>query len=303
MPFLAHATMETPGALIDLKQDSALLIASLQSPGGASEMISALTGIPRQRDRYPHDALRRRLRPAPRERFRRRSRADREGGRQARQADLDARGRSAARFLPAVRRARARARRSIARRRSRAGRTGAPRRRDRIARTTASGTSSTAASSPTIFRPASSPISTRRSSACRPACRAAGGARRYTISMRSPCRASSTRSRSRPSRTRSQLRLAMLGEPRQIPYSGHGGPTFDTGRLANVLQLLREKDRLGRQARRRPRHRHRLPLHVRRLCRARVRGVGRRHRAQDPSRGRASPMSAASSIRSASKRR
>ena len=47
MPFLAHATMETPGALIDLKQDSALLIASLQSPGGASEMISALTGIPR----------------------------------------------------------------------------------------------------------------------------------------------------------------------------------------------------------------------------------------------------------------
>jgi len=47
MPFLAHATMEPPGALIDLKQDSALLIASLQSPGGASEMISRLTGIPR----------------------------------------------------------------------------------------------------------------------------------------------------------------------------------------------------------------------------------------------------------------
>ncbi|MET0230859.1 MAG: molybdopterin cofactor-binding domain-containing protein [Rhodanobacteraceae bacterium] len=47
MPFLAHATMETPGALIELKQDSALLIASLQNPGGASEMINALTGIPR----------------------------------------------------------------------------------------------------------------------------------------------------------------------------------------------------------------------------------------------------------------
>jgi isoquinoline 1-oxidoreductase beta subunit len=47
MPFLAHATMEPPGALIDLKQDSALLIASLQSPGGASEMINRLTGIPR----------------------------------------------------------------------------------------------------------------------------------------------------------------------------------------------------------------------------------------------------------------
>jgi len=47
MPFLAHATMEPPGALIDLKQDSALLIASLQSPGSASEIISTLTGIPR----------------------------------------------------------------------------------------------------------------------------------------------------------------------------------------------------------------------------------------------------------------
>jgi isoquinoline 1-oxidoreductase subunit beta len=48
MPFLAHATMETPGALIDLRQDSALLIASLQNPDGASRMISELTGIPRR---------------------------------------------------------------------------------------------------------------------------------------------------------------------------------------------------------------------------------------------------------------
>jgi isoquinoline 1-oxidoreductase beta subunit len=48
MPFLAHATMETPGALIQLNADSALLIASLQQPGGASQMISRLTGIPRK---------------------------------------------------------------------------------------------------------------------------------------------------------------------------------------------------------------------------------------------------------------
>ncbi|HVV98676.1 MAG TPA: molybdopterin cofactor-binding domain-containing protein, partial [Rhodanobacteraceae bacterium] len=47
MPFLAHATMEPPGALIDLKQDSALLIASLENPDGASETINRLTGIPR----------------------------------------------------------------------------------------------------------------------------------------------------------------------------------------------------------------------------------------------------------------
>src|SRR6185312_5187352 len=38
-----------------------------------------------------------------------------------------------------------------------------------------------------------------------------------------------------------KLRLEMLGEPRQIPYSGHGGPVFDTGRLANVLQLCAER--------------------------------------------------------------
>ncbi|MGB0133495.1 molybdopterin cofactor-binding domain-containing protein [Dokdonella sp.] len=40
-----------------------------------------------------------------------------------------------------------------------------------------------------------------------------------------------------------QMRLEMLGEPREIPYSGHGGPNFDTGRLANVLKLCAEKIR------------------------------------------------------------
>jgi isoquinoline 1-oxidoreductase beta subunit len=46
-PFLAHATMEPPAALIDLRGKRALLIASLQSPGGASNLVSALTGIAR----------------------------------------------------------------------------------------------------------------------------------------------------------------------------------------------------------------------------------------------------------------
>jgi isoquinoline 1-oxidoreductase beta subunit len=46
-PLLAHATMEPPHALIDLRENRALLVASLQSPGGASGMISAMTGIPR----------------------------------------------------------------------------------------------------------------------------------------------------------------------------------------------------------------------------------------------------------------
>lgn len=47
VPFLAHATLEPPGAFIELGPGRARLVASLQSPGGASRMISAMTGIPR----------------------------------------------------------------------------------------------------------------------------------------------------------------------------------------------------------------------------------------------------------------
>jgi isoquinoline 1-oxidoreductase beta subunit len=47
VPFLAHSTMEPPGATIHIAKDRVKLIASLQSPGGASRMISAITGIPR----------------------------------------------------------------------------------------------------------------------------------------------------------------------------------------------------------------------------------------------------------------
>ena len=48
VPFLAHATMEPPGALIEIKQDSARLVASLQSPGSASAMIARMTGLARK---------------------------------------------------------------------------------------------------------------------------------------------------------------------------------------------------------------------------------------------------------------
>lgn len=47
LPFLAHATMEPPGALIDVRKDSVLLIASLQNPDGASRLIASLTGVAR----------------------------------------------------------------------------------------------------------------------------------------------------------------------------------------------------------------------------------------------------------------
>lgn len=35
-----------------------------------------------------------------------------------------------------------------------------------------------------------------------------------------------------------QLRLTMLGEARELPYGQHGGPVFDTGRMANVLRQV-----------------------------------------------------------------
>ena len=37
------------------------------------------------------------------------------------------------------------------------------------------------------------------------------------------------------------FRLEMLGSPRRLPYADHGGPVFDTGRLAAVLRLAAER--------------------------------------------------------------
>ena len=44
-----------------------------------------------------------------------------------------------------------------------------------------------------------------------------------------------------------QLRLRMLGAARAIDYSGHGGPKFDTGRLAAVLRKVAEAAGWGRK--------------------------------------------------------
>ncbi|MEP6940786.1 MAG: molybdopterin cofactor-binding domain-containing protein, partial [Rudaea sp.] len=49
MPFLAHATMEPPNALIHVEKDKVLLVASLQSPSSASEIIGRITGVPRDK--------------------------------------------------------------------------------------------------------------------------------------------------------------------------------------------------------------------------------------------------------------
>ena len=41
------------------------------------------------------------------------------------------------------------------------------------------------------------------------------------------------------------LRLRILGEPRELPYSNHGGPTFNPGRLASVLRLAATRGGYG----------------------------------------------------------
>lgn len=42
------------------------------------------------------------------------------------------------------------------------------------------------------------------------------------------------------------LRLALLGEPRELPYEQHGGPVFNPGRLATVLKRAAERIGWGR---------------------------------------------------------
>lgn len=42
------------------------------------------------------------------------------------------------------------------------------------------------------------------------------------------------------------LRLKMLGKHEQIPYAQHGGPTFDTGRMASVLKKAAEMANWGK---------------------------------------------------------
>lgn len=48
LPFLAHAVMEPPNALIEINQDGARLVAAVQDPDGASQWIARLTGLRRQ---------------------------------------------------------------------------------------------------------------------------------------------------------------------------------------------------------------------------------------------------------------
>jgi isoquinoline 1-oxidoreductase beta subunit len=44
-----------------------------------------------------------------------------------------------------------------------------------------------------------------------------------------------------------EFRLRMLGEARELPYSNHGGPTWNPGRLAEVLRVAAREAGWGRE--------------------------------------------------------
>ena len=44
-----------------------------------------------------------------------------------------------------------------------------------------------------------------------------------------------------------QLQLDLLGEPRELEYSGHGGPTFNPGRLSRLLRFVAERIDYGKR--------------------------------------------------------
>ena len=155
-----------------------------------------------------------------------------QGGRQARQADLDARGRSAARFLSPVRRACARARRSIASKKVTSwshccAATPRPYRENGRKRRIFDG-----CLEPDDF-PAGLVANLDKTFFSVPSGMPRGWWRApihtfHAFSVQSFVDEIAVATK----QDAVELRLEMLGEPRQIPYSGHGGPTFDTGRLA-----------------------------------------------------------------------
>jgi isoquinoline 1-oxidoreductase subunit beta len=240
MPFLAHATMEPPAALIDLKQDRAVLIASLQSPNGASAMISELTGIPRRAIEI---------------------RMTRAGGGFGRRLENDFVGEAVLIAKAAGKPVKliwtrdddlqhdfyrpfgVHALAATLDRRKRVtswthhcAATPRPYRENGRERRIFDG-----CLEPDDF-PAGLVANLDKTFFSVPSGMPRGWWRAplhtfHAFSVQSFIDEIAVTTK----QDAVELRLAMLGEPRQIPYSGHGGPQFETGRLANVLKLCAEK--------------------------------------------------------------
>lgn len=241
VPFLAHATMEPPAAVIELGQNHALLIASLQDPDGASKLIQSLTGLARGRIEI-------RL-PRSGGSYGRRLKNDfvaeavliaKAAGKPVklmwmREDDLahDFYRPFGVHALSAV--------------------------LDRNNRVT--GWSHQCAATPRTYRDASMVNQPLWKACLEPDDFPAGlvnNLEKQFFALDSGMPRGTSRSSQHAfqafavqsfideiafevRRDAVQLRLEMLGEAREIPYSGEGGPVFDTGRMANVLKLCAEK--------------------------------------------------------------
>ncbi|MEO7326280.1 MAG: molybdopterin cofactor-binding domain-containing protein [Dokdonella sp.] len=252
MPFLAHATMEPPGALIEIKQDSARLVASMQNPDGASQIISQLTGLARK-DIEIH--------------------MTRAGGGFGRRLAND----FVAEAVLIAKAAGKPVKLMWTREDDLAHDFYRPFGVHALAATLdrkkhVTGWSHRCAATPRGYRE----TDTRKRAANNATLEAddfpAGLVANldktfYSVDSRMPRGAWRAPIHTfhafavqsfideiaiATKQDAVKLRLDLLGEPRQIPYSGHGGPVFDTGRLANVLKLC--ADKIGWGERRRDDH-------------------------------------------------
>ena len=98
-PFIAHATLEPQNCTAHSRTASSRSGPPPRIPQPGRKLVAKTLGIGRRRHHHPHDAHRRRIRPAAPQRLHGRGGLDREGRRRAGQAAVDARRRHAARLL------------------------------------------------------------------------------------------------------------------------------------------------------------------------------------------------------------
>jgi isoquinoline 1-oxidoreductase beta subunit len=241
MPFLAHATMEPPAALIEIKQDGARLVASLQDPDGASEVIARLTGLARKDIEI---------------------RLIRGGGGFGRRLEND----YVAEAVIIAKAAGKRVKLMWTREDDLAHDFYRPFGVHAMAATLdrkkhVTGWSHRCAATPRNYRDASLKGKPVYIDCLEPDDFPAGLVANLDKTFYSVTSGMPRGSSRAPLHTfhafavqsfideiavatkqdAVKLRLDLLGEPRQIPYQGHGGPTFDTSRLANVLKTCAEK--------------------------------------------------------------
>ena len=247
VPFVSHAPLEPQNACVDVRKDSVLIVAPLQMPGGASRIAAQLTGV----DRLKIEVRMTRVGGG----FGRRLTNDfiaeavmlsKRVGKPikllwTREEDMrhDFYRPFGQHHLIATLDADRQDHRLGASARERVEVLSPP-------RCEARGPVDLRALSGRLPRAAARATSAWNGSRSTPASCAAHGARPRTRRTPSPCRVSSTRSHTPRNRIRSPCASACSARRARLPYGQHGGPTFNPGRLADVLRLAAQRIGWGR---------------------------------------------------------